>query len=98
MEKLVIDEVSSIYVLLQITKKIAIEYDSTTQIRSKSISELFCSDADFPIGIVRGKHGKPFLRFDNTAKTTRIAKESSVADKAIYLIVIENNIAEWVSV
>ena len=79
-------------------KKIAIEYDTCTQLRSKSISKLFFSNADFPIGIVLGKHAKPFLRFENTAKINRIAKESGIVNKAIYLIVIENNIAEWVQV
>lgn len=79
-------------------KKTAIEYDNGNHIKSKSICKLFCSNADFPIGIVRGKHGKPFLKFENTAKIKRIARESGIFNKAIYLIVIENNIAEWVHV
>jgi hypothetical protein len=79
-------------------RKLVIEYDTSTQLRSKSISKLFCSGADFPIGIVRGKRGKAFLKFENTSKINRIAKNSGIINKGIYLIVIENKIAEWVHV
>ena len=79
-------------------KKLVIEYDSATQLRSKSISKLFCSEADLPIGIVRGRLGKPFLRFENTAKIKRVGRDSGISKKGIYLIVIENKIAEWVQI
>ena len=75
-------------------KKLVIEYDSTTQLRSKSICKLFWSDADFPVGIVRGKRGKP-LRFENIAKIRRIGRDYGITGKRIYLIIIENKIAEW---
>jgi hypothetical protein len=79
-------------------KKIAIEYDNVTQLKSRSISKLFNSNADYPIGIVRGKHGKPFLRFENSAKIKRIARESKIMNKKIYLIIIENQISELIEV
>jgi hypothetical protein len=79
-------------------KKIAIEYDNVNHIKSRSISKLFNSNADFPIGIVHGNHHKAFLRFENTAKIKRIARESNIINKIIYLIVIENHISELVQV
>lgn len=79
-------------------KKLAIEYDNTTHIKTSSINKLFYANADYSIAIVRGKFGKAFLRFENTSKIKRIAKNMSVTNKTIFLIVIENGIAEWVNV
>jgi hypothetical protein len=79
-------------------RKLVIEYDNCNHLRTNSINKLFCSNADFPIGIVRGKYGKPFLRFENMGKIKRIAKNLGVTNKAVFLVVIENKIAEWVLV
>lgn len=79
-------------------KKLAIEYDNTTHIKSSSITKLFYSNADYAIAIVHGKFGKAFLNFENTSKIKRTAKNLGIINKTIYLIVIENKIAEWVTV
>ncbi len=79
-------------------KKLAIEYDNTTHIKSSSINKLFYSNADLSIAIVHGRFGKAFLRFENTNKIKRTAKSLNITNKTIYLIVIENKIAEWVQV
>ena len=79
-------------------KKIVIEYDNTTILKFKSIYKLLYSNANFLIGISHGKRGKPFLIFENSVKIKKIAKELNVKDKAIFIIVVENNIAEWVHV
>ncbi len=79
-------------------QKLAIEYDNTTHIKSSSINKLFYSNADLSIAIVHGKFGKAFLRFENISKIKRIAKNLGIVNKTIYLIVIENKIAEWVQI
>ncbi|HLN45882.1 MAG TPA: hypothetical protein VK209_09275 [Candidatus Sulfotelmatobacter sp.] len=79
-------------------KKLAIEYDNTTHIKTSSIAKLLYSNADLPIAIVHGKFGKAFLKFENTSKIKRTAKNLNITNKTIYLIVIENRIAEWVQV
>jgi hypothetical protein len=79
-------------------KKLVIEYDNGNHLKTNSISKLFHSDADVPIGLVRGRRGKPFLRFENTSKIKRIAKNLGIAKKVIFLIVIENRIAEWIGI
>jgi hypothetical protein len=79
-------------------KKLAIEYDNTAHIKSSSINKLFYSNADYPIAIVHGKFGKAFLHFENTSKIKRTAKNLNITNKTIFLIVIENKIAEWVQV
>ncbi len=77
-------------------KKLVIEYDNTTHIKSSSIIKLFYSNADYPIAIVHGKFGKAFLRFESTSKIKRTARNLGIINKTIYLIVIENKIAEWI--
>jgi hypothetical protein len=79
-------------------KKIVIEYDNTNMLKFKSICKLLYSNANFLIGIAHGKRGKPFLIFENSVKIKKIAKELNVKDKAIFIIIVENNIAEWVHV
>ena len=77
-------------------KKIVIEYDNTNILKFKSICKLLYSNANFLIGIVHGKRGKPFLIYENTVKIKKTAKEIAVTDKSILIIVIENKIAEWI--
>ena len=79
-------------------KKIVIEYDNTNILKFKSICKLLYSKANFLIGIVHGKRGKPFLIFENSVKIKKTAKEIDVTDKSIFVLVIENKIAEWVHV
>ena len=79
-------------------KKILIEYDNTNILKFKSICKLLYSNANFLIGIVHGKRGKPFLIYENTVKIKKTAKEIDVTDKSIFVLVIENKIAEWVHV
>ncbi|MCJ7712968.1 hypothetical protein MUO66_00715 [Candidatus Bathyarchaeota archaeon] len=79
-------------------KKILIEYDNTNILKFKSICKLLYSEANFLIGIVHGKRGKPFLIFENSVKIKKTAKEIDVTDKSIFVLVIENKIAEWVHV
>ena len=79
-------------------KKIVIEYDNTNILKFKSICKLLYSNANFLIGIVHGKRGKPFLIFENTVKIKKTAKEIAVTDKTVLIIIMENKIAEWVHV
>ena len=59
---------------------------------------MFWAKADFPVVIVRGKLGKPFLRFENMAKIKRIGRDYGITGIRIYLIAIENNIVEWITI
>ena len=79
-------------------KKIVIEYDNTNILKFASICKLLYSNADFLIGVVHGKRGKPFLGFENSVKIKKTAKEIDVTDKSIFVLVIENKIAEWIHV
>ncbi len=79
-------------------KKLVIEYDTANTMKFVSICKLFCSNANFLIGIVRGKRGKPFLVYENKVKIKKIAREMGFTDKSIFIIVIENKIAELIYV
>ncbi len=78
-------------------KKIVIEYDTSNTMKFVSICKLFCSNANFLIGIVRGKRGKPFLVYENKVKIKKIAREMGFADRSI-IIVLENKIAESINI
>ena len=79
-------------------KKLVIEYDTANTMKFVSICKLFCSNANFLIGIVRGKRGKPFLVYENKVKIKKIAREMGFTDKSFFIIVIENKIAELIHV
>jgi len=79
-------------------KKLVIEYDTANTMKFVSICKLFCSNANFLIGIVRGKRGKPFLVYENKVKIKKVAREMGVADKSIFVIVMENKITELIHV
>jgi hypothetical protein len=79
-------------------KMVAIEYDSVTHLKPQSISKLLNVNADYAIGIVRGRQHKAFLRFENIAKIKRVARDSGIVNKSIFLIIVENRIAEQVNV
>jgi len=79
-------------------KKLVIEYDTANTMKFVSICKLFCSNANFLIGIVHGKRGKPFLVYENKVKIKKIARELGFADKSIFIIVLENKIAESIHV
>ena len=79
-------------------KKIVIEYDNTNILKFKSLCKLLYSNANFLIGIVHGKRGKPFLGFENKVKIKKTAREIGVTNKSIFIIVMENKNAEWVHI
>ncbi len=79
-------------------KKLVIEYDTANIMKFVSICKLFCSNANFLVGIVRGKRGKPFLVYENKVKIKKIARELGFVDKSIFIIAIENKISESIHV
>ena len=79
-------------------KKLVIEYDTANIMKFASICKLFCSNANFLIGIVRGKRGKPFLVYENKVKIKKIARELGFVDKSIFIIALENKIAESIHI
>ena len=79
-------------------KKLVIEYDTANTMKFVSICKLFCSNANFLIGIFRGKRGKPFLVYENKVKIKKIARELGFVDKSIFIIALENKIAESINV
>jgi hypothetical protein len=77
---------------------IFIEFDNGNHLKFNSISKLLQADAEFPIGIVHGNRRRGFLRFDNINRILRTAQKLGIKDKVIFLIIIQNKIAERVKV
>ena len=74
------------------------EYDKCNHIRFKSVEKLLFSKADVAIGVVRGNPNSHLLATENIQRIKQTAKELGFDNTAIFLIIIDNRISEWVYV